>query len=150
MTILARQADRAASYDKVGVMKLLDWYLAPLKKFAVFGGRAGRAEFWTFFGINVALGLVLAQVEYAASLTDEWGWGPLSSPFELVIAIPTLAVMTRRLHDTGRTGWWVLLNAIPLGFLVVLGFMLDAGQEGSNGYGKNPVDPTERATRGPW
>jgi uncharacterized membrane protein YhaH (DUF805 family) len=118
----------------------MNWYLDVLKKYAVFSGRARRKEYWLFFLFNLIITLVLGFIDGAAGLASETtGYGPLGGLYALAVLIPGLAVSVRRLHDTDRSGWWLLLFLVPiLGALVVLVFMVLDSQEGSNQYGPNP------------
>ena len=60
--------------------------------------------------------------------------------FSLLVFIPSLAVSVRRLHDVGMSGWWILLNLVPFGSLVVMGFSVQDSQPGDNKYGPNPKE----------
>ena len=105
-----------------------------LEKYAVFRGRAGRSEFWSF-AVFSTLGMVgLAYVDIALGLR-----GTLILIYGLLILSPTLSVVVRRLHDTGRSGWWTWVGLVPgLGALVLLFFSLQRGQKHSNRYGHAP------------
>ncbi|HSO46122.1 MAG TPA: DUF805 domain-containing protein [Rhodoferax sp.] len=118
----------------------MDWYLGVLKQYAVFKGRARRKEYWFFILFNLIASLLLTLVDFmTGSLDAELGMGLLSGLYSLAILIPSLAVTVRRLHDTGRTGWWLLIGLIPLiGAIVLLVFMLLDSQPGDNEYGANP------------
>jgi uncharacterized membrane protein YhaH (DUF805 family) len=73
------------------------------------------------------------------TLDEEAGIGLLSGLFVLATLIPTIAVLVRRLHDTDRSGWWALLNLVPLvGGLVLLVFTVLDSQPGANRFGPNP------------
>lgn len=112
----------------------MEWYLAVLKNYAGFGGRARRAEYWTFAVINFVITLVLDLIGMAAKLG-----AILGLVYGLAVLIPSLAVSVRRLHDTGRTGWWLLIALIPfVGAIVILVFMLLPGERGDNTYGPDP------------
>jgi len=113
----------------------MNWYLEVLKKYAVFNGRARRKEYWMFFLFNIIIAAVLAIID-----TYLFG-GPsfLYGLYVLAVLLPALGVMVRRLHDTGRTGWWVLVLFIPLiGHIVMLVFLVLDSQPGDNQYGPNP------------
>ncbi|OGU23055.1 MAG: hypothetical protein A2580_08185 [Hydrogenophilales bacterium RIFOXYD1_FULL_62_11] len=118
----------------------MDWYLGVLKQYAVFKGRARRKEYWFFILFNLIASLLLTLVDFmTGSLDAELGMGLLSGLYSLAILIPSLAVTVRRLHDTGRTGWWLLVGLIPLiGAIVLLVFMLLDSQPNDNEYGANP------------
>ena len=116
-------------------------YLEVLKKYAVFGGRASRQEYWYFMLINLAITIALILVDAQLGQFDELiGLGLLSGSYTLLVMLPGLAVTVRRLHDTGRSGWWTLLGMIPLLGLVLLAFMVFDSQAGQNSYGPNPKE----------
>jgi len=113
----------------------MNWYLEVLKKYAEFTGRARRTEYWMFFLINLIIAVILVVVEMAVIT----GPGVLYGIYMLAILLPALGVTVRRLHDTGRTGWWVLVWLIPIvGPIVILVFMVLDSQPGDNEYGPNP------------
>jgi uncharacterized membrane protein YhaH (DUF805 family) len=122
----------------------MNWYLQALKQYAVFKGRARRKEYWFFALFNLIVSVVLTAVDYATgSLDPEYGVGLLSGLYSLAILLPGLAVTVRRLHDTDRTGWWVLIAFIPfIGAIVLLVFMLLNSKPGDNRYGPNPKGVT--------
>ncbi len=118
----------------------MEYYFNVLKNFS-FEGRASRKEFWSFFFINysilVVLGLyaVNSMIEQKEDVTGIVIFGI----YLFATFVQGLAVFVRRLHDTGRSGWWVLLNAIPnIGIVILLIFCCFDSQEGSNEYGENP------------
>jgi uncharacterized membrane protein YhaH (DUF805 family) len=113
----------------------MNWYLDVLKnKYATFDGRARRKEYWMFFLVNLIISLVLGFIEGIFG-----GPGLLGLLYSLAVLIPSIAVTVRRLHDTGRSGWWILIGLIPvIGWIVLLVFMLMDSQPGSNQYGPNP------------
>ena len=115
-----------------------DWYMQVLKKYAVFSGRARRKEYWFFILwfliISIGLGIIDAMVGLHIGRA-----GLLQSLYSLALLIPSLAVAVRRLHDTGRTGWWLLIGLIPvIGAIVLLVFLFLDGQPGQNEYGPSP------------
>lgn len=117
----------------------MNWYLAVLKKYATFSGRATRSEYWyfTLFNALISIGLIILD-RVIGTYNAETAMGTLSSLYSLAVLIPSLAVSVRRLHDTGRSGWWFLLAFIPLiGALVLIYFMVQDSQAGSNQYGEN-------------
>lgn len=122
----------------------MEWYLGVLKKYAVFSGRARRKEFWMFALFNVIIGFVLAIIESILGSP-----GILTFLYSLAVLIPSIAVSARRLHDTDRTGWWLLIGFIPvIGFIVLLIFMVMEGQPGENRYGPNPKEAAVAAAAG--
>jgi uncharacterized membrane protein YhaH (DUF805 family) len=118
----------------------MNWYLEVLKKYAVFSGRARRMEYWYFFLFSLIISIVLAVVDgVTGSYSAAAGVGLLGGIYALAVLIPGLAVSIRRLHDTGRSGWWLLIALIPvIGAIVLLVFMVLEGRPGTNQYGSNP------------
>ena len=117
----------------------MDWYLKVLKNYFGFSGRARRKEYWMFFLFNLVIAIVLGIVDNMAGLVSDSGYGVLGSLYALAILIPSIAVGVRRLHDTGRTGWWLLIGLIPLiGAIVLLVFFVLEGTSGPNEYGPDP------------
>ena len=117
----------------------MNWYLEVLRKYAVFDGRARRTEFWLFFLFNCIIALVLSIIEAIVGIAPIGGASILGSLYMLVVFIPYLAVGVRRLHDTGRSGWWMLIYIVPLiGAIVLLVFFVQDSQDGHNQYGPNP------------
>jgi uncharacterized membrane protein YhaH (DUF805 family) len=118
----------------------MNWYLAVLKKYATFEGRARRKEYWFFALFYVLVFLALALVDgVTGTYNEDAGIGLLSGLYVLATLIPSLAVMVRRLHDIGRSGWWVLVGLVPLlGDIVLLVFACFDSQPGVNRFGPNP------------
>lgn len=125
----------------------MSWYLEVLKKYAVFNGRARRMEYWYFVLFNIIVLIVLSLIDVLlGTFNIVRGVGLLSGIYTLAVLIPTLAVTVRRLHDIDRTGWWILINLIPLiGTIVLLVFELTPGTPGSNRYGPDPKQATGEA-----
>ncbi|GMQ91928.1 MAG: hypothetical protein BMS9Abin11_1243 [Gammaproteobacteria bacterium] len=111
----------------------MHWYLDVLKKYAVFDGRAQRTEYWMFFLFNIIISIILTVIENAIGLPLV-----LSGLYFLAILLPSIGVAIRRLHDTGRSGWWLLIALIPFVGIVLLIFMVLDSQSGDNEYGPNP------------
>jgi uncharacterized membrane protein YhaH (DUF805 family) len=112
----------------------MNWYLKVLKNYVGFEGRARRTEYWMFVLFNFLAAIVLAILEYLLGLESV-----LTVLYSLAILLPSLAVAVRRLHDTGRSGWWILINLVPfVGGIILLVFMCLDSQEGENEYGVNP------------
>jgi uncharacterized membrane protein YhaH (DUF805 family) len=119
----------------------MNWFLDALRsKYATFTGRARRKEYWYFVLFYVLAFIVLAVVdEVTGTLDEEAGIGLLSGIFVLATIVPLIAVTVRRLHDTDRSGWWVLLNLVPIiGGIVLLVFTVLDSQPGANRFGPNP------------
>jgi uncharacterized membrane protein YhaH (DUF805 family) len=118
----------------------MDYYLKVLKNYAVFKGRARRKEYWLFVLFNVLAVLLLSLVDNILGTYDEKSKaGLIGSIYSLAVIIPSIAVSIRRLHDTDKSGWWLLLHLIPLfGSLVLLIFFISDTQIGTNRFGVNP------------
>ncbi|HTI70617.1 MAG TPA: DUF805 domain-containing protein [Candidatus Limnocylindria bacterium] len=111
----------------------MQWYLAVLKKYALFEGRARRKEYWMFTVLHGGIYITLATL----------GWfihfPALALIYVLATFVPAIAVAIRRLHDTGRSGWFFLLALLPfVGGLILLYFFVQDGTQGDNAYGANP------------
>jgi uncharacterized membrane protein YhaH (DUF805 family) len=115
----------------------MQWYVEVLRKYAVFEGRAHRTEFWMFVLVNFAISIALNIVDYAIGTDGEY-IGLLSGVYAIAVLIPSLAVGARRLHDTGRTAWWLLLELTIVGIIVLIVFWAMEGEKGPNEYGPNP------------
>lgn len=119
----------------------MNWYLDAVKnKYAVFDGRAQRQEFWYFMLFYLLIYIALSVVDQVTGTFNmQTGTGLFSGIYTLAMLVPSLAVGARRLHDTGRSGWWQLLSLIPvLGVLVLIFFFAQDSQSGDNQYGPNP------------
>ena len=117
----------------------MDWFLGALKKYAVFEGRARRREYWFFVLFVVIISVVLSIIDAMIGTMTAQGAGILSGLFCLAVLIPSLAVGARRLHDTGRSGWWLLIGLIPfIGAVVLIVFFVLDSNPGTNAYGPNP------------
>lgn len=115
-------------------MNFMDAVKAVYTNYVGFQGRARRSEYWWFFLFY----LIVYMVLYTVDLTV-FGYPMLSGLFALASFLPSLAVGVRRLHDTGRSGWWLLIGLIPLvGFIVLIIFYVGDSQPGDNKYGSNP------------
>src|SRR4051794_38300150 len=121
-------------------LEALPWYLDALKKYAVFSGRARRKEYWMFLLINILISVALIAIDsLIGTFSPQTGVGLLQGLYALAVLIPSIAVIVRRLHDTGRSGWWILVALIPLiGGIVLLVFMVLDSELGANQYGPNP------------
>jgi uncharacterized membrane protein YhaH (DUF805 family) len=116
------------------------WYLDVLKKYTVFNGRAGRPEFWWFTLANVIVDIVLAIV--GAAILGASRGRALTELYGLAVLLPSLGVGIRRLHDTDRSGWWILLILIPLiGWIVLIVLYALRGTAGPNRYGQRRPSP---------
>ena len=116
------------------------------KKYFDFSSRAPRKEFWFFFLCYLGGIFILTFIDVLANtFDDEIGVGFFTSTFVLLTAIPYLAVAVRRLHDTDRTGWWVLIAIIPIiGGVCLIVLHSLKGNQGENRFGDDPLALQEK------
>ena len=100
----------------------MNWYLQALKKYTVFTGRARRMEYWFFVLFNILISAALSVVDYfTGTYSAVYHTGLLGGLYSLGVLLPAIAVTVRRLHDTGRSGWWILIALVPvIGGIVLL------------------------------
>ncbi|MDR1268788.1 MAG: DUF805 domain-containing protein [Planctomycetaceae bacterium] len=111
-------------------------YLTVLQKYAVFHGRARRKEYWMFVLFNTGIAYTIGFV--SGLLMGEQGI-IVDSIYAFAVLVPGIAVMVRRLHDIGKSGWWSLIVFVPIvGAIVLLIWSIRDSQPGSNQYGLNP------------
>lgn len=114
----------------------MEYYLHVLKNYTVFNGRARRKEYWMFVLFNLLLSIAATVADYALFNT---GSGAISGLYALVLLIPSLAVGVRRLHDVGKSGWFLLIAFVPLvGVIWLLVLTCTEGTHGDNEYGLDP------------
>ena len=113
----------------------MNWFLLCMRKYADFSGRARRKEYW-MFTLIVAIGTLLLGALGQVSML----FGFLYFLAMLAVLVPGLSAGVRRLHDTGRSGWMLLLAFIPLLGLIVIYWLALDSQPGSNPYGPNPKE----------
>ena len=130
----------------------MEWMILPLKRYVQFGGRSRRQEFWLFILFQVGVSIVAALIDYllgfgrtstvvtatsySAAVTNN---GPVATLASLFFLIPSLAVTFRRLHDTDRSAWWLLLVLLPiLGWIALFVFYCLDGTPGPNRFGSDP------------
>ncbi|OGK05258.1 MAG: hypothetical protein A2W80_07015 [Candidatus Riflebacteria bacterium GWC2_50_8] len=111
----------------------MEIYMQPWMKFAAFEGRASRREYWTFVLINIAISIAISIMAKVVGIISIFG-----ILFSLAVLIPSIAVGIRRLHDSGKSGWFLLIALIPvLGWFAVIYFMVQES-DGNNAYGAPP------------
>ena len=112
-----------------------------VEKYVDFSGRASRSEYWWFFLFQMIVALPLFMIDGAL-----FGWGYedptwLSTSFSLAIFLPNLGVAIRRLHDTGHSGWYLLIALIPcVGIILLIVWFCSDGEELPNVYGSPPTN----------
>lgn len=110
-----------------------------LSKYVVFSGRARRSEYWWFTLFAIVVGIVASGIDTALGSSPADGTGVVGGLVGLALLLPSLTVQVRRLHDTGRSGWWVLLNLlVVIGWIVLLVFYVQDSERGSNRFGASP------------
>lgn len=111
----------------------MSWFIEALKKYTVFSGRARRKEYWMFVLFSAIIYVVFAILGAVAK--QSW----LVAIPSLAFLLPGLAVNVRRLHDTGRSGWWILFGIVPfVGSITLFVFSVLDSEPGDNKYGPNP------------
>jgi len=120
-------------YKKKDRKNKMNWYVGCWKKYATFSGRARRKEYWMFVLVNLVFSLV------AAFLDGLVGSCVISGLYAFGVLLPGLAVTVRRLHDTDRSGWWVLIAFVPFvgGIWLLVLMTLDSSLR-TNRFGSNP------------
>jgi len=113
---LSNQLDKLSDQNKAEEQfNMIDWFVKCLKNYANFSGRARRKEFWFFMLVSFILGIII-QIIDAILGTDKI----LNGVLNLALFLPSLAVGARRLHDTGRSGWWQLLVLTIIGIIPLI------------------------------
>jgi uncharacterized membrane protein YhaH (DUF805 family) len=129
---------------------VMHWYVDVLKKYVEFNGRARRMEFWMFVLFQAIISVVLGWMDtllgtevkqtIVAGESVHVGFGVLRGLYTLATFLPSLALSVRRLHDTNKSGLWILIGIIPcIGQLILLLFYVKEGDKGSNQYGPDPI-----------
>ena len=113
----------------------------PLWKYAIFSGRARRMEYWLFVLFYFVGNIVATVVDalFGLSLNREHEIGFVRPIWDVAMLLPLLAVAVPRLHDTDRSGWWILLIFVPIfGWIVLIVFYCLRGDAGTNRFGPDP------------
>lgn len=119
----------------------MNYYLSVLKKYAVFTGRATRAEYWYFILYNMLATIVLIALSFLGDKVLGRLGPALVVLYCLAIIIPSISVTVRRLHDTNHSGWWFFIDFVPLigGIWLLVYMVTDSGPD--NQFGPNPKGP---------
>lgn len=118
-------------------MNMIEAVKAVFSKYVTFSGRARRAEYWWFVLFSFIVSIVLTAIDFGVLGVRS---GLLGNIWSLAVLLPSLAVAARRLHDTDRSAWWLLVFLIPLiGFIVLIVFFAQKGTEGGNRFGRDPL-----------
>ena len=113
-------------------MEIFDYFTDAFKQYATVTGRTGRKPYWMFVLIYMIIYIVLLMLDGLIGATI------LSGIFSVATLVPSIAIATRRLHDTGRTGWWQLLIFLPLLGVIGLIYLLCQASQDDNEYGAKP------------
>ena len=120
----------------------MKWYLAVLRNYAGFSGRARRKEYWMFALFNLIF-LIVAMIldNVLGTAIEGVGYGLFYILYTLAVLIPGLAVSFRRLHDVGKSGWMILIVLIPIiGAIWLFVLTVTDSNSGENKYGPNPKE----------
>ncbi|BES69536.1 DUF805 domain-containing protein [Marinobacter nanhaiticus D15-8W] len=111
----------------------MEHFIDAFRNFANFSGRASRTQYWMFFLVYFIALIVLTVLDVVV------GTMVISTLFSLAVLIPSISIAARRLHDTGKSGWWQLVALIPLIGWIILIVMLAQPSQGENAYGAQPA-----------
>jgi uncharacterized membrane protein YhaH (DUF805 family) len=112
-------------------MEMFDYYKKVLTNYAGFEGRARRSEFWYFLLFNIIIAIILGVVDGMIGLAT---FG-IADIYSLAVLVPSIAVAIRRMHDIGKSGWFILIPFYNLYLFSI------EGEKGTNEYGPNPKNP---------
>jgi uncharacterized membrane protein YhaH (DUF805 family) len=117
-------------------------FIEAFRKYATFTGRSRRSEYWYFvlFNLMISIGLFIGGAVFVAASSGSRVGMSLFDAYALGSFVPALAVGVRRLHDIGKSGWFTLLGFVPIANIVLLIWLAQDGQLGTNEYGPNPKD----------
>ncbi len=114
----------------------MNYYIDAWKNYVNFEGRTRRKAFWMFVLFNFIVTVILSVID---GLVFGQNASVLTGLYNLAILLPSIAIGIRRLHDIGKTGWWLLISFIPcIGTIVLIVFACTDSQPGENLYGPNP------------
>jgi uncharacterized membrane protein YhaH (DUF805 family) len=134
----------------------MNHFTAALKKYAVFTGRSSRSEYWYFILFCLLISVMISFVEgffqglFGVS-SSETQFPILGPAFQLAMLIPSISISVRRLHDISKSGWWLLLDLIPIvGWIIIFCFSVMDSTQGDNIYGPNPksINPSQGSGSG--
>lgn len=117
----------------------MNWYLTALKKYAVFSGRSRRKEYWMFCLFSFIFAIAAMALDAVLGTTVGMGYGVIYAVYALAVLIPSIAVSVRRLHDVGKSGWFILIGFIPIiGAIWLIILVCSDSEPGVTKYGPNP------------
>lgn len=119
----------------------MEWMILPFRRFAEFGGRSRRKEYWMFTLFSILCSAATLPLDLAMGYTIDDN-GPIGVIVSLVFLVPSISVSFRRLHDVDRSAWWLLLAFIPIiGWIILLVWNCTDGTPGPNRFGPDPKNP---------
>ena len=122
-------------------MNPMQWYLLVLRKYNVFTGRSRRSEYWYFVLVNLFNSFLTSYMDTTfGTIDEETKLGYINMAYAMVVLIPNIAVNIRRMHDVGKSGWYML---IPIYNIVLAA---TPGIVGENQYGSDPKDEDTHLT----
>ncbi|MET0663447.1 MAG: DUF805 domain-containing protein [Ilumatobacteraceae bacterium] len=134
--------DATLTKGPIAMILVEAWKLVVLERYAKFDGRAGRAEYWWFFLATFIIGLAINILTRISGV-----FFVLSFVYFLAVLVPSVAVAVRRLHDTDKSGWFMLLAFIPIvGFIILVVLLATPGTPGPNKYGITDAGPQPALT----
>ncbi len=114
---------------------------AIMNNYANFSGRASRSELWWFSLFNFLISIPVAMIDLIIGIEVVPGYGPFGSILIFALLLPNMGLVVRRLHDTGRSGWWYFIALVPcVGFIILLVFLIIDGEPHPNQYGDVPTN----------
>ena len=121
-------------------MNIKESFISVFTNWSNFSGRACRSEYWYFYLSVGLISLFLSLIEMAAGIfSEEFGYGPFSALFQIIVIIPSISVTSRRLQDRGISGWWQLSYITIIGIFVILILLMLPAKEDENKWGRNPL-----------
>ncbi len=119
----------------------MEWMILPLKRYFEVRGRSRRQEYWMFVLFSFLIGVATTIIDNVLGFGWE-GSGPLNALTSLALLVPSFTVAFRRLHDTDRSAWWMLLVFLPIiGWIWLFVLYMSEGTRGPNRFGPDPKDP---------
>lgn len=111
------------------------------KKYINFNERARRKEYWLFTLFYMIFYSIIMSIDMSLGTVNEYGMGTISNILTLAMLLPSLGVAVRRLHDTNRSGWWILIILVPLiGMIWIIVLLCLKGTSGQNRFGEDPLE----------
>ncbi len=113
----------------------MNYYIQAFKRFSDFSGRSRRSEYWYYVLFNILVSIVAVVIDVFIEM-------PIFTLLYLLVSIiPSIAVLVRRLHDTGKSGWYYFMGMIPIaGPIILLVYLTTDSQPGNNQWGQNPKE----------